>query len=44
MAGPLRQAVAESGRGLALLEALAVRWGVERRAGGKTVWCELDRG
>lgn len=34
----------ESGRGLALLEALSVRWGVERRAGGKTVWCELDGG
>lgn len=34
----------ESGRGLALLEALAVRWGVVRGAGGKTVWCELDGG
>ncbi|CAL9476436.1 hypothetical protein SUDANB1_02933 [Streptomyces sp. enrichment culture] len=31
----------ESGRGLALLDALAVRWGVEREAGRKTVWCEL---
>ncbi|MFC7843484.1 ATP-binding protein [Streptomyces sp. NPDC001046] len=31
----------ESGRGLALLDALAVRWGVEQEAGGKTVWCEL---
>ncbi|SCK39176.1 ATP-binding protein [Streptomyces sp. WMMB 322] len=32
---------AESGRGLALLEALTHGWGVERRAGSKTVWCEL---
>ncbi|MFI8890912.1 ATP-binding protein [Streptomyces paradoxus] len=31
----------ESGRGLALLDALAVRWGVEEEAGCKTVWCEL---
>lgn len=34
-------AEAESGRGLALLDALAVRWGVEQEAGRKTVWCEL---
>ncbi|MFF7766318.1 ATP-binding protein [Streptomyces massasporeus] len=34
-------AEAESGRGLALLDALAVRWGVEQEAGHKTVWCEL---
>jgi anti-sigma regulatory factor (Ser/Thr protein kinase) len=32
----------ESGRGLALLNALTHRWGVERRAGSKTVWCELS--
>ncbi|TXS51236.1 ATP-binding protein [Streptomyces sp. t39] len=32
----------ESGRGLALLEALATRWGVVRGTGSKTVWCELD--
>ncbi|MEU6224859.1 ATP-binding protein [Streptomyces sp. NPDC047042] len=31
----------ESGRGLGLLGALAVRWGVEVEAVGKTVWCEL---
>lgn len=35
----------ESGRGLALLGALAVRWGVEvemeMEAVGKTVWCEV---
>ncbi|MEV7341550.1 ATP-binding protein [Streptomyces sp. NPDC093544] len=31
----------ESGRGLALLDAVALRWGVEQGAVGKTVWCEL---
>ncbi|MCX4698286.1 ATP-binding protein [Streptomyces sp. NBC_01352] len=31
----------ESGRGLALLDALAQRWGVEQLADRKTVWCEL---
>ena len=31
----------ESGRGLALLDALARRWGVEQGADRKTVWCEL---
>ncbi|WP_260474395.1 ATP-binding protein [Streptomyces sp. WAC 04229] len=31
----------ESGRGLALIEALALRWGVEHDRGHKTVWCEL---
>ena len=31
-----------TGRGLALVDALASRWGVERLPdGGKTVWCEL---
>ncbi|CAL9453476.1 ATP-binding protein [Streptomyces sp. Tu 3180] len=34
----------ESGRGLALLDALAVRWGVAQGPGGKTVWCELGAG
>ncbi|MHC0434052.1 ATP-binding protein [Streptomyces sp. O3] len=33
----------EAGRGLLLLDALALRWGVEQRSGGKTVWCELPR-
>ncbi|WP_327429560.1 ATP-binding protein [Streptomyces sp. NBC_01236] len=33
-----------SGRGLALLEAVALRWGVELRDTGKTVWCELGEG
>ncbi|MEU9290811.1 ATP-binding protein [Streptomyces sp. NPDC048275] len=31
----------ESGRGLALLDAMALRWGVEQGEAGKTVWCEL---
>ncbi|WP_019075494.1 ATP-binding protein [Streptomyces hokutonensis] len=31
----------ESGRGLALLDAVALRWGVEQGVGGKTVWCEV---
>lgn len=31
----------EHGRGLALLSALARRWGVEQGADHKTVWCEL---
>ncbi|MFF8607858.1 ATP-binding protein [Streptomyces sp. NPDC015346] len=33
----------ESGRGLALLDAVSVRWGVEAGPGpgSKTVWCEL---
>ncbi|MFI8963923.1 ATP-binding protein [Streptomyces sp. NPDC053493] len=34
---------AESGRGLALVEAVAARWGVEQGPYGKTVWCELRR-
>lgn len=29
------------GRGLQLVSTLAVRWGCERQAGGKTVWAEL---
>ncbi|MFD7624533.1 ATP-binding protein [Streptomyces sp. NPDC059851] len=39
----LRRAAAtdESGRGLALLDAVTVRWGVARGDGTKTVWCEL---
>ncbi|MCY0932363.1 ATP-binding protein [Streptomyces sp. H27-H1] len=32
----------ESGRGLALLDALALKWGVARGPGSKTVWCELE--
>ncbi|MEU9876526.1 ATP-binding protein [Streptomyces phaeochromogenes] len=32
----------ESGRGLALLDAVALRWGVAQGAAGKTVWCEVE--
>lgn len=35
------QAGAEDGRGLALVEALAVRWGVDARPDGKTFWFEI---
>jgi hypothetical protein len=31
----------ESGRGMALIEATAVRWGVEVRPDRKVTWCEL---
>jgi signal transduction histidine kinase len=31
----------ESGRGQALLDAVALRWGVEQGAAGKAVWCEV---
>ncbi|MGW1880991.1 ATP-binding protein [Streptomyces sp. NPDC001970] len=31
----------ETGRGLALLDAVALRWGVYQGPGTKTVWCEL---
>ncbi|MFF2405282.1 ATP-binding protein [Streptomyces sp. NPDC058092] len=34
----------ETGRGLALLDALALRWGVAQGPGTKTVWCELPGG
>jgi anti-sigma regulatory factor (Ser/Thr protein kinase) len=33
-----------SGRGLALVEALSTRWGVDQRGAGKCVWCEVDIG
>lgn len=33
----------EGGRGLAIVERLAARWGVEGDPPGKTVWFELDR-
>jgi anti-sigma regulatory factor (Ser/Thr protein kinase) len=32
------------GRGLALVDAVAVRWGVDERPLGKAVWFELERG
>ncbi|WP_258049922.1 ATP-binding protein [Streptomyces finlayi] len=34
----------EAGRGLALLDGLTLRWGVEQGPGAKTVWCELPGG
>ncbi|MVO85878.1 ATP-binding protein [Streptomyces sp. p1417] len=32
----------EAGRGLALVDAVSLRWGVEQGADSKTVWCELE--
>ncbi|WP_328299831.1 ATP-binding protein [Streptomyces sp. NBC_00435] len=43
---PVRRQAAdadECGRGLALVAAVALRWGVHRDGAGKTVWCELPR-
>jgi anti-sigma regulatory factor (Ser/Thr protein kinase) len=34
---------ATGGRGLALVDCLADRWGWSVEAGGKRIWCELDR-
>ncbi|GHB66557.1 hypothetical protein GCM10010347_40910 [Streptomyces cirratus] len=34
----------ESGRGLALLDAVTLRWGVTQGTECKTVWCELEPG
>ncbi|ANZ17072.1 ATP-binding protein [Streptomyces noursei] len=31
----------ESGRGIALLDAVALRWGVRQEEARKTVWCEV---
>ncbi|MGD3110586.1 ATP-binding protein [Streptomyces sp. YGL11-2] len=31
----------ESGRGMALLDAVTLRWGVRQGEAGKTVWCEV---
>ncbi|NML49392.1 ATP-binding protein [Streptomyces sp. R302] len=36
------EAAAESGRGLAVVEGVTDRWGVEERRDGKTVWFECD--
>ena len=33
----------EDGRGLAILEAVALEWGVDSRPDGKSVWFEVDR-
>ncbi|MFE9765651.1 ATP-binding protein [Streptomyces sp. NPDC005808] len=35
---------AEGGRGMALVDATAVRWGVDLRADHKVTWCELATG
>jgi serine phosphatase RsbU (regulator of sigma subunit)/anti-sigma regulatory factor (Ser/Thr protein kinase) len=35
---------ATSGRGLLMIDALAVNWGVEPRGDGKAVWCEFGPG
>ncbi|MET7712570.1 ATP-binding protein [Streptomyces sp. NPDC005407] len=32
----------ETGRGLALLDAVTLRWGVEQGPGSKTVWCQMQ--
>ncbi|WP_434600105.1 ATP-binding protein [Streptomyces sp. A5-4] len=37
-----RSRLDEQGRGLFLVEQLSERWGVEPRAGGKSVWTELQ--
>lgn len=34
----------EHGRGMAIVDALASRWGTRRLPWGKVVWFELDRG
>jgi hypothetical protein len=34
---------ATNGRGLALVDGLADRWGWSTGAAGKSIWCELDR-
>jgi len=42
---PAESATNMTGRGLALVEAVSSRWGIERiPAGGKTVWAELTAG
>lgn len=38
------EADAEGGRGMALVEALTDRWGVQLRADRKVTWCELATG
>lgn len=38
------EADAESGRGMALLDAVADRWGVILRSDSKVAWCELGTG
>jgi anti-sigma regulatory factor (Ser/Thr protein kinase) len=33
----------QSGRGMALIEALAVAWGIDSLLAGKSVWFEMER-
>lgn len=40
----IREPKLEGGHGLRLVEALADRWGVDQRVGGKTVWFEILAG
>ncbi|MGX4690066.1 ATP-binding protein [Streptomyces sp. JNUCC 63] len=39
---PAAEEDSETGRGLALLDALTLRWGVEQGPDNKTVWCETQ--
>jgi anti-sigma regulatory factor (Ser/Thr protein kinase) len=44
---PVRHRFAEDpelGRGMAIVEAVAMSWGVDRQAGTKTAWFELSSG
>lgn len=39
---PQQHTTSERGRGVLVMDRLAVRWGVRlRQGGGKTVWCEF---
>ena len=41
---PPTDLLAQRGRGLMLVDALASRWGTELTTSGKTVWFEIDKG
>jgi GAF domain-containing protein/anti-sigma regulatory factor (Ser/Thr protein kinase) len=41
---PLASTETMTGRGIALVEAVASRWGVDQLADGKAVWCEITAG
>jgi anti-sigma regulatory factor (Ser/Thr protein kinase) len=40
--GPARDPAPEHGRGLAVIAAVADRWGIDQRPDGKTVWFAFD--
>ena len=40
----LTPADATSGRGLAIIDGSGLEWGIDRHAGGKTVWVQAPRG